>query len=319
MTGCAGFVGSHVTEALLRQGHTVVGVDNFDPYYSVERKRRNLQTCLSHREFSIRSEDVCGTTAVSEFRPHVIVHLAARAGVRPSLEDPVLYSQVNVGGFVHLLEEARRNNVVRVVYASSSSVYGLNEKVPFSEDDAIDACNSPYACSKRCMEIYAKMYGQLYNLETVGLRFFTVYGPRGRPDMAPHKFLSAIREDRPITLFGDGSSARDYTYIDDIVRGVVASATAPMEAKCSLFNLGNSSPVSLGEFVAACERAVGKQAKILRAGNQPGDVPRTYADISKAHAALGYCPSVSVEEGLRRTAIYMLAQATERLDVNGAL
>ena len=197
------------------------------------------------------------------------------------------------------MEEGRKNDVKQIVYASSSSVYGLNEKVPFSEDDQIEKCNSPYACSKLSMEIFAKTYNQLYDMNLIGLRFFTVYGPRGRPDMAPYKFLKAISEGKEFMKYGDGTSSRDYTYIDDIVSGVIAALDNEKNIKCEVYNLGNSSPVTLNEFIALCEKVVGKEAIYDQIGNQLGDVPHTYADISKAKRDLGYEPKMCLVDGLR--------------------
>ena len=220
------------------------------------------------------------------------------AGVRYSLQYPKLYVKVNIEGFIHILEEARKNDVKQIVYASSSSVYGLNKKVPFSEDDPIATPNSPYASSKMAMELFAKTYHQLYQLNLIGLRFFTVYGPRGRPDMAPYKFLKAIKDGTTFQKYGDGTSSRDYTYIDDIVSGVVASLDNKKGIKCEVYNLGNSSPVSLNEFIGLCEKVVGKKANYEQIGNQLGDVPHTYADITKAKRDLGYEPKVGLEDGL---------------------
>ena len=227
--------------------------------------------------------------------------MASRAGVRYSLEEPAYYVDVNVSGFIHIMEEARKNNIKNIVYASSSSVYGLNTKLPFSEDDLIETPNSPYASSKVAMEIFAKTYHQLYHLNLIGLRFFTVYGPRGRPDMAPYKFLKAISEGTEFNKFGDGTSSRDYTYIDDIVSGVVAALDNKCNVKCEVYNLGNSSPISLNDFILTCEKVVGKPAKYKQLEDQLGDVPHTYADISKAKRDLGYEPKVGLEEGLKKT------------------
>ena len=214
-------------------------------------------------------------------------------------ENPFIYNRVNIGGFINILEESIKNNVKHLVYASSSSVYGLNKKVPFSESDIIETPNSPYASSKMAMELYAKTYHQLYDLNLIGLRFFTVYGPRGRPDMAPYKFLRAIKDGTTFQKYGDGTSSRDYTYIDDIVSGVVASLDNKNNVKCEVYNLGNSSPVSLNEFISLCEKVVGKKAKYEQIENQLGDVPHTYADISKAKRDLRYDPKIGLEEGLK--------------------
>ena len=299
VTGCAGFIGSHVSEYLLKRGDIVLGIDNLNDYYDVSRKMENLEILQKYSNFEFRKEDICETESISQWKPDKICHLASMAGVRYSIQNPKIYVKVNIEGFIHILEEARINNVKQIVYASSSSVYGLNKKVPFSEEDKIETCNSPYATSKMAMELYAKTYHQLYNLNLIGLRFFTVYGPRGRPDMAPYKFLKAISEETTFQKYGDGTSSRDYTYIDDIVNGVVASLDNKKQLQCEIYNLGNSSPVTLNEFIKICEKVVGKKSDFEQIGNQLGDVPHTYADISKAKRDLDYEPKVGLEEGLR--------------------
>jgi len=221
------------------------------------------------------------------------------AGVRYSIEHPDVYVDVNINGFINILEQVRKTNVKQVVYASSSSVYGLNKKVPFSESDAIETPNSPYACSKMAMELYAKTYHQLYNLNLIGLRFLTVYGPRGRPDMAPYKFLTAIKNQTNFYKYGEGTSSRDYTYIDDIVSGVVSACDNKNKIKCEVYNLGNSSPVSLNEFIKLCEKVANKKAIYEQIGDQLGDVPHTYADITKAKKDLDYEPKITLEKGLK--------------------
>jgi UDP-glucuronate 4-epimerase len=308
VTGCAGFIGSHVVEALLARGDSVVGIDNFDPYYDVSVKKRNLALFLANDKFVFHEDDAGTTDVVDKVKPDAIIHLAAKVGVLPSLSEPLECERVNVLGFLHLLEEARKNGVTRVIYASSSSVYGTNAKVPFAEDDPIELGNSPYACSKRNMEIYAGMYSRLYGIGLVGLRFFTVYGPRGRPDMAPHKFLSAILSEKTLTKYGDGSSSRDYTYVDDIVRGVLSATDRCAQGQHVVYNLGNSSPVTLNEFIACCERATDKTAECINVGEKLGDVPQTYADISKATHDLGYLPQISLDDGLSRMTAWMLCE-----------
>ena len=219
------------------------------------------------------------------------------AGVRYSTQNPILYSDVNINGFINIIEQCRLVGS-RLIYASSSSVYGLNTKVPFKENDTIKKCNSPYAASKLSKEIFAKMYSQLYDIETIGLRFFTVYGPRGRPDMAPYKFITKIMNEESIDKYGDGNSMRDYTYISDIVSGIISCITIKLKNKSEIYNLGNESPISLNEFIQACEKVTGKKAIINYMENQQGDVPVTYADISKAKEELGYSPKVKILEGL---------------------
>ena len=300
VTGCAGFIGSHVCEFLLKRGDDVLGIDNMNKYYSPEKKWENIEILMQYEnKFKFWKENMCNTTAIRKWKPDKIVHLGSMAGVRYSLQHPRDYVRTNIEGFIHILEEGRMNDVKQIVYASSSSVYGLNEKVPFSEDDQIEKCNSPYACSKLSMEIFAKTYNQLYDMNLIGLRFFTVYGPRGRPDMAPYKFLKAISEGKEFMKYGDGTSSRDYTYIDDIVSGVIAALDNEKNIKCEVYNLGNSSPVTLNEFIALCEKVVGKEAIYDQIGNQLGDVPHTYADISKAKRDLGYEPKMCLVDGLR--------------------
>ena len=299
VTGCAGFIGSHVCEFLLKRGDAVLGIDNINSYYDVNKKLENLKVLKKYKNFEFRKENICDTNSISEWKPEKICHLASMAGVRYSLQHPRLYAKTNIEAFIHILEEARKNDVKQIVYASSSSVYGLNKKVPFSEDDPIKTCNSPYACSKMAMELFAKTYHQLYQLNLIGLRLFTVYGPRGRPDMAPYKFLKAISEEKTFQKYGDGASSRDYTYIDDIVSGVIAALDNKKHIKCEVYNLGNSSPISLNEFIGLCEKVVGKKANYEQIGNQLGDVPHTYADISKAKRDLDYEPKVGLEDGLK--------------------
>lgn len=306
VTGCAGFIGSHVCEALLKQGNIVLGIDNLNDYYKVDKKIENLEILCKYNNFEFRKEDICTTKCISEWQPELVCHLASMAGVRYSIQHPALYEQINIGGFIHILEECVKNNVQQIVYASSSSVYGLNKKIPFSEDDPIDTCNSPYACSKVAMEIFAKTYSQLYNISCIGLRFFTVYGPRGRPDMAPYKFLTAIKNNTPFEKYGDGTTSRDYTYIDDIVDGIIAALANNTHVKNGIYNLGNSSPVTLNEFIKTCEKVVGKQAIYNEQPLPLGDVPTTFADIIKARKDLGYNPKISLYVGLQKMYEYML-------------
>ena len=299
VTGCAGFIGSHTCERLLKEGNKVMGIDNLNDYYDVDRKKENLEVLKNYQNFYFLKNDIRTTTVINDWKPDMICHLASMAGVRYSIEHPEIYVDVNINGFINILEQSRKVGVKQIVYASSSSVYGLNKKVPFSESDAIETPNSPYACSKMAMELYAKTYNQLYDLNLIGLRFFTVYGPRGRPDMAPYKFLKAIKDGTKFQKYGDGTSSRDYTYVDDIVSGVVASLQNKKGVKCEVYNLGNSSPVSLNEFISLCEKVVGNKANYDQIENQLGDVPHTYADISKAEKDLGYSPKIKLEEGLR--------------------
>ena len=300
VTGCAGFIGSHTCEFLLKRGGIVIGIDNLNDYYDVTLKEKNLEILHKYDNFIFKKDNIYTTKIISEFKPDKIIHLASMAGVRYSLENPLLYETTNIGGFINILEESRKNNVKHIVYASSSSVYGQNTKLPFSESDVIDSCNSPYACSKICMELYAKTYYQLYGLSNIGLRFFTVYGPRGRPDMAPYLFLRSIKNNMTFKKYGDGSSSRDYTYIDDIVNGII-SAIDNNNIKCNIYNLGNSTPFTLNKFIEVCEKVTGKPAQFIQCNNQLGDIPHTCADISKAKKDLNYEPKTSLEDGLRET------------------
>lgn len=302
VTGCAGFVGSHLCEKLLNKGYDVYGIDNMNDYYDVSLKTNNVSILQKYSRFKFYNEDVYNTKQIENIKPFKIIHLASLAGVRNSLINPIDYVDNNVKAFVYLLEEARKNNVFHITYASSSSVYGLNE-VPFHEDDTIDKCNSPYAASKKCMEIFAQTYSQLYNIPIVGLRFFTVYGPRGRPDMAPYKFMDAIHNNKPLTQFGDGTSSRDYTYVDDIVDGII---NATEHKTTEVFNLGNSTPVALNTFINTLEEIIGKKAIINIIEEQKGDVPKTYAVIDSAKNKLDYNPNTSLYDGLKKMYDYYL-------------
>jgi UDP-glucuronate 4-epimerase len=305
VTGCAGFIGSHVAEELLKQGNEVIGIDNINDYYDQAQKLTNLECLKVYDNFRFIADDIVTTNIINETKPDKVCHLAAMAGVRYSIDNPEKYVQVNIQGFIHLLEQSVKNNVSNFVYASSSSVYGLNKKVPFSEEDSIVSCNSPYAASKRSMEIFASTYNQLYDLPLIGLRFFTVYGPRCRPDMAPFKFLNAISKGDEFKKYGDGSSMRDYTYISDIVDGIVSAIKNENSLKCEVINLGNSTPVSLNEFIETCEQVADKKAKYEQIEEQLGDVPVTFADISKAKQLLNYEPKVKLKDGLQHTYEWM--------------
>lgn len=301
VTGAAGFIGSHLAERLLADGCQVVGVDNFDDFYDPQVKRRNIAACLDDDNFELIEADIRDSGAMNKAAAKgvdIVVHLAARAGVRPSIEQPVLYSDVNINGTLVMLEAAREHNVSKFVFASSSSVYGNNEKIPFSEDDNVDFPISPYAATKKACELICHTYHKLYDIDMTCLRFFTVYGPRQRPDLAIHKFAKLIEQGEAIPVFGDGGMMRDFTYIDDIIAGV----TAAME-KCNgynIYNLGESEPVKLSDLIEAIEKVLGKKANINRLDKQPGDVERTYADISKAKRELGYKPSTNIEQGLAK-------------------
>ena len=302
VTGNAGFIGSHVVERLLARGDSVVGFDNFDPFYDPAIKRRNLAAVQGHPRFRFVEGDLRERAQVdalfSDRQIDRVFHAAARAGVRPSLKDPLLYEEVNVRGTIHLLEAAVRHRVANFVFASSSSVYGEQKKLPFSESDSVDNPISPYAATKKAGELICYTYHHLYGLPVTCLRFFTVYGPRQRPEMAIHAFTRAIARGEALVLYGDGSARRDFTYIDDIVVGVLAALDRvhPYE----IINLGESRTIELKELILLLERLLDKRAAISAHPAQPGDVPVTYADVSKARALLDYVPSTSIEGGLQR-------------------
>lgn len=302
VTGGAGFIGSHVCEALLRQGDEIFVIDDLNDFYDPGLKRQNLSFLAlpgAHPFYPIDIRDFSAVQRVFKtFRPEAVVHLAARAGVRPSLQDPMLYEQVNVLGTLHLLECCRAFPVRNFVFGSSSSVYGINSKLPFSEDDPIEKPISPYAITKRTGELLTFNYSYLYALNVTCLRFFTVYGPRQRPDLAIHKFTRKMLAGEPIEVYGDGSSQRDYTYIDDIVEGVVAALDRP--ARFEIVNLGNSAPVSLADLIQMLEKILGIKAIVRTLPDQPGDVPATFADIRKAERLWGWRPRTALHEGLVR-------------------
>ena len=302
VTGAAGFIGSNLCERLLAEGNAVWGFDDLNDFYSPVQKERNVRDLEGMGKFSFFKGDlrkVSDIQAVFESgKFDQIVHLGARAGVRPSLEDPALYQEVNVTGTVHLLEAARKKGIKKVTIASSSSVYGINSKVPFSESDPIFAPISPYAASKLACEALGHVYHHIYGMDVAMLRFFTVYGPRQRPDLAIHKFAGLIEAGKPIPVFGDGSTSRDYTFVTDTVDGILACTRK--EIGYEIFNLGESECVRLSELIILLESALGKKAMIDRQPAQPGDVPVTFADISKARRVLGYDPKVKIEEGIKR-------------------
>jgi UDP-glucuronate 4-epimerase len=303
VTGGAGFIGSNLSEQLLAAGHRVWIFDDLNDFYAPARKERNLKElqALGKPVTFVRGTLTDGQAIEDLFASaqfEQVIHLAARAGVRPSLEDPVLYQEVNVTGTVRLLEAARKRGVKKITIASSSSVYGVNSKSPFSESDPIFHPISPYAASKLACEALGHVYHHLYKMDIAMLRFFTVYGPRQRPDLAICKFVERIANGKAIPVFGDGSTARDYTYVSDTVAGIIACTQK--ELGYEVFNLGNSDAVKLSYLIELLEKAVGKKAIIDRQPMQPGDVPFTCADISKAQRMLGYNPKVKIEEGIPR-------------------
>lgn len=309
VTGAAGFIGSHLTERLLQEGHAVIGIDSFDTFYDPQIKRRNIAGALSHPSFRLVEADIRDQAAMDravEGDVDVIVHLAARAGVRPSIEQPALYSDVNINGTVVLLEIARARRIEKFVFASSSSVYGNNKKVPFSESDNVDFPISPYAATKKAGELICHTYHHLYGIGMTCLRFFTVYGPRQRPDLAIHKFAQLIEAGKPIPIYGDGTMRRDFTYIDDIINGVVAAID-----KCAgyhIYNLGESRPICVSDLIAEIEKALDKKAIRNHLPTQPGDVDQTYADVARAQQDLGYHPATHIATGLAHFVKWLRAE-----------
>jgi UDP-glucuronate 4-epimerase len=311
VTGGAGFIGSHLCQRLLDRGHTVILVDCFDTFYDPAIKRRNVQALSPAGRLRVVEADICdggaleaGVREAGGEGAAAVVHLAARAGVRPSIQDPLLYSRVNLDGTVATLEMARRLGIGRFVFGSSSSVYGNSPKVPFSEDDPVDRPISPYAATKRGGELLCHSYAHLFGLSVVCLRFFTVYGPRQRPDLAIHKFAKLMAAGRPIPLYGVGDTRRDYTYVDDILQGIEGALeyTARNPGDFQVVNLGESDTVPLLRLVQLLGDALGVTPAIEHQPAQPGDVERTFADISRARALLGYDPRVGIEEGISRFA-----------------
>jgi UDP-glucuronate 4-epimerase len=306
LTGGAGFIGSHLVESLLGEGHRVTVLDNFDPFYPEPVKRENLAACARADNFHLVEADIRDQTALRglEGQFDAIVHLAARAGVRPSIEEPVAYQEVNVGGTQNLLELAKERKIRHFVFASSSSVYGVNPRVPWREDDHVLLPISPYASTKVSGELLGHVYSHLYGIRFIALRLFTVYGPRQRPDLAIHKFASLMLAGEPIPFFGDGESRRDYTFVSDIVAGFRAALDF-RDSMYEVINLGNNQTVSLREMVSDLEATLGVEARIRALPPQPGDVPRTWADLDKARRLLGYRPRTSFRDGLQRFAAWL--------------
>lgn len=307
VTGGAGFIGSHLCGKLLDDGHQVVAVDNFDPFYDPAVKRSNLSALVARTGFRLVEADVCDLAAMESgvadaggADAEVVVHLAARPGVRPSIEKPLLYSEVNVGGTTATLELARRLGTKRFVFGSSSSVYGESNRVPFSEDDPVEHPISPYAATKRAGELLCHTYHHLHGLSVVCLRFFTVYGPRQRPDLAIHKFARLMADGEPVPFYGDGSTERDYTYVDDIVRGVLGAVeyTGRNPGAFEIVNLGGSRTTALRRLVELLAGSLGVTPRLDRLPPQPGDVTRTFADVGKARRLLGYTPTTPIETGI---------------------
>lgn len=302
ITGGAGFIGSHLSERLLSEGHEILCIDNFNDYYDPKIKEKNLKVSQDYNNFRLIPGDILDEELLDKiFRQNQfdgIIHLAARAGVRPSVLQPKLYEEVNIRGTLNLLEQAKNKNIKKIILASSSSVYGNNKKVPFSESDPVDNPISPYAATKKACELIAYTYSTLYDISISCLRFFTVYGPRQRPDMAIHKFTKLIASGEEIPVFGDGKVKRDFTYYSDIIDGLVRSID-----RCNgynIYNLGESQVIELMDLVSLIEKYLGKKAKINWQPRQPGDVEITYADVTKAKNELDYNPKVNIETGIKQ-------------------
>ena len=318
ITGSAGFIGSELCLRLLKLGKKIIGIDNHNNYYDPELKEKRLKRYLDHDNYTHLRIDLSDKEAIenafNHYKPHQVVNLAAQAGVRYSIENPLTYINSNIVGFTHILEGCRHNKVKHLIYASSSSVYGANTKMPFSENDSVNHPLSVYAASKKSNELMAHTYSYLYQLPTTGLRFFTVYGPWGRPDMALFKFTKAIIEQKPIDVFNHGKHTRDFTYIDDIVEGIIKTIDNPAtsdvnwnskqpdpstsKAPWRIYNIGNNNPVQLMDYINALEKIIGKKAKINFLPLQPGDVPDTYANVDNLKQKFRYNPSTSVKEGV---------------------
>ncbi len=305
VTGAAGFIGMYTAKRLLDMGHDVVGLDNLNSYYNPALKDYRLAQLTPYPNFRFVKLDLADRDGMANlFKTEQferVIHLAAQAGVRYSIEAPFDYIDSNLVGMTTILEGCRHNKVQHLVYASSSSVYGMNDKIPFSETDNVDQPVSLYAATKKANELMAHAYSKLYSIPTTGLRFFTVYGPAGRPDMAPWLFTEAILNNQPIKVFNHGKMQRDFTYIDDIVEGIVRiqDVIPATEIPYTLFNIGNNQPIELSRFISAIESATGKQAEKISLGMQPGDVERTYADTDRLEAAVGYKPKMDIETGMK--------------------
>lgn len=306
VTGAAGFIGQVVALRLLEQGHEVVGLDNLNDYYDPALKHYRLQALSKHANFTFKELDLADRQGIAGLfkaeKPQRVIHLGAQAGVRYSIENPFAYVDSNLVGMMTILEGCRHHGVEHLVYASSSSVYGMNEKIPFSESDNVDQPVSLYAATKKSNELLAHSYAKLYKIPVTGLRFFTVYGPAGRPDMAPWLFTEAILNDQPIKVFNHGKMQRDFTYIDDIVEGVIRiQDVVPQDIiPYRLFNIGNNQPIELARFIQAIEMATGKEAEKIYLDMQPGDVERTYADTERLENIVGYKPKTEIEDGIQK-------------------
>lgn len=305
ITGGAGFIGSSLSEELIKQGNKVIAIDNFCDFYNPKIKEYNIKKLLENKNFKLYRKDIRDRQALKEIFDEnnidIVMHLAAMAGVRPSIENPILYQEVNCMGTQNILETMKEHNVKNLVMASSSSVYGNCKEVPFREDMVVDFAISPYAATKKANEVMTHVYHKLFDMNVIMLRFFTVYGPKQRPDLAINKFTRLMLNNEEIPMFGDGTTSRDYTYIDDIVDGIIKSCNYVLENKnvYEILNIGNSSPTSLKEMINTIAKVLEVEPKIKQLPMQPGDVDRTYADVSKARKLIGYEPKTSFEEGIR--------------------
>ncbi len=312
ITGGAGFIGFHLASSLLAEGNSVSIADNFNDFYDPALKRKNAGDLRAIGPVEVHEVDICDPSGLqhifARIQPQVVIHLAAWAGVRPSIQRPALYSDVNVTGTVNVLELARDFHAECFLFGSSSSVYGGNTKVPFCEDDSVDQPISPYAATKRAGELLCRTYAHNFNMHITCLRFFTVYGPRQRPEMAIHKFAQLMWEGKEVPVFGDGTSRRDYTYVDDIVAGILAAVR--VNPAFAILNLGESQTISLLEMIRLLEEALGKKAQLCFLPEQAGDMAVTYADITRARELLSYSPSTPIQEGIRKFADWFIASRT---------
>jgi UDP-glucuronate 4-epimerase len=305
VTGCAGFIGSHLSEKLLSKGFQVIGIDNFDPFYDIRIKQRNLSGFLNHPDFEFIEVDLADKVALKAVFPSaidLIVHLAGKAGVRPSIEDPSGYIRANIIATQNILDTMKESGIKKMAFASSSSVYGNSKEIPFSERMDVSNPISPYAATKKACELINYTYHHLFEVDIINMRFFTVFGPRQRPDLAIHKFTKLIRAGEPVPMFGDGTTARDYTYIEDTLQGITGAIDYLFSHKnvYETVNLGNNSPVSLNDMIAAIYEATEEEPNISQLPMQPGDVDITYADITKAQKLFGYQPHYDFKEGIRQ-------------------
>ncbi len=304
ITGAAGFIGSHLTDHLLQHGHTVIGIDNYDNFYAKELKEANIKNALAHRNFKLIEGCIAEkeTYDLIDSKPDLVIHLAAKAGVLPSIKDPAGYIRTNISGTHELLEYMRVQGITKLLFASSSSVYGNNKETPFSETHNVDRAISPYAFTKKACEVLIHTHHHLHNLDAICMRFFTVFGPRQRPDLAIRKFITLINNNEPIEMYGKGDSARDYTYVEDTVQGIVKlmQFVLKQQSVYEIVNLGNSTPVSLKDMIDTIYTVLGAKKNIVEKPMQAGDVNITYADITKAQELVGYSPKTSLEEGVRK-------------------